>query len=189
MDLKDRDQLSQESLLAENYTPRTPMTATVFTRHAVFIHSIILLLYTILFLTAWYFHGKVSPPALQSTVDIYCLYSFIPMLNAGLFADHFTAPAAGAVEFVRVLADVDAPNIYKGNPSKELDDAWEDLLKGVLWHARLSRSSNADLELQDIIFEYLLRSCSEWDDNLSHLLMDQEIIGESWILFIIFIAW
>jgi hypothetical protein len=39
-------------------------------------------------------------------------------------------PAADAIEVETVTIDIDSPNPFKGNPSVELDNAWDALIHG-----------------------------------------------------------
>jgi len=108
--LADMDAQSQEALLPEDVLPNLQSHKYLSLKRTLAIHASILGLYTFLFTMAWKFSIRPS-----------CRFQYT---NEAYY------PAVKAIEYIQTTRDIDSPNPFKGNPSMEVDHAWEELLHG-----------------------------------------------------------
>jgi hypothetical protein len=54
----------------------------------------------------------------------------VQFIDSDLLLTQTPVPAARAIETEWTTINIDSPNPYRGNPTKELDDAWDELLHG-----------------------------------------------------------
>jgi hypothetical protein len=128
-EIREGDRLSKEALLPETEVSE-PRQSSSLTRKFLGTHIAIFSLYTILFLIAWKLQGKSSQSFVDWTFSNHCK-SLPQHLSADVLTFR-TAPASQAVEIIPLVADIDSPNSFRGNPSVEVDQAWRDLMRGRL---------------------------------------------------------
>lgn len=102
---------SQEALLSDDDLTHMQPYKHISLKQMLIIHGGVLGFYTILFVITWRASITTSCPSHQFGVDTY-------------------DPAVKELEYIRVTADINNPNPYKGSPSQEVDSAWDELLRG-----------------------------------------------------------
>lgn len=158
-DIRDRDRLSKEALLPETEVSEPPQSSSL-TRKLLGTHIAIFSLYTLLFLIAWKLQGKSSQSFVDCTFNNHCKS---PPLHISTDVLTFrTAPALQAVEIIPFVADIDAPNSFRGNPSAEVDQAWRDLMEGRLIPPPFLTKQKFD---------------AKWDFRIQHPLIGERTLG------------